>query len=135
MISAIHPGAVYAPAIRLLGPAMDASSCALGALGGFLLGWWSRGVTVVKEAPLPCNCHCSCVHQGDSTHSGSSWFGFTVYLIICLVILLLVGVGSAAALVCKISYTQRGSEQELAISVKGKSKGVLNPKRALQITD
>lgn len=112
---------------------MDAPSLAAGVLGGFLVGWWVRGLSEHREPPLPCNCHCSCVHQGDTTPS--NWFGPGFYIILLLVGLIVLAVGSFAALAFKISFTQKGAEQELAISVKGKSKGVFNPRRALEITN
>lgn len=111
---------------------MDATPLAGVSLAGFLVGWWLRGLSESKDPPLPCNCHCSCVHQGDNASTG--WFGPGAYLLLALVGCIFVAIGSFAALAFKISFTQKGAEQELAISVKGKSKGVFNPRKALEIT-
>lgn len=128
-------GAVYAPAIKAHCSAMELPSAILLALGGLAAGWWIRSVSEVKDIPAPCACHCSCVHQSDVAGSGSWAPSFWVSALICVLVTLLVGVGSVAALAFKISFTQKEGQQELAISVKGKSKGILNPQRALQITN
>lgn len=114
---------------------MELPSAILVALGGFAAGWWTRSVNEVKEVPAPCACHCSCIHQSDLPSTASWVPGFGVSALICVLVTLLVGVGSVAALAFKISFTQKEGQQELAISVKGKSKGILNPPRALQITN
>ena len=112
---------------------MDALSLAALSLIGIAAGWWLRALNEPKEAPLPCTCHCNCVQQGESS-TGSNW-GYTgVYLILVILICLALAVGSFAAVALKVSYTSKGSDQELAISVKGRSKGIINPPRSLQIT-
>ena len=103
-----------------------AVSCSL----SFVLGWWLRGCGIEKEIPAPCSCQCSCIHQPETPTPA---FGFGAYFFVSLLFLLCVALGSVAALVFKVSITQREGEQEFAFSVKGKSKGVFNPRRALQI--
>ena len=114
---------------------MELPSVLILALGGFASGWWSRSVCEVKEPPAPCTCHCSCVHQGDVAGSGSWAPSFGVTALLCALVTFLVGLGSVAFLAFKISFIQKEGQQELSFSVQGKSKGVFNPPRALQITN
>ena len=91
-------------------PAMELPCAILVALGGFAAGWWIRSVSEVKDIPAPCACHCSCVHQSDLAGSGSWAPSFWVSALICVLVTLLVGVGSVAALAFRdLLHPKRGA--------------------------
>ena len=99
------------------------SSSAMCVLAGVALGWVSRGWVPDKPAP----CHCAVSRASESNLSGI----WVTAFIICVIITLLVAAGSVLAV--KLTFVQNGDHREVAIQVKGKSKGVYNPRKALQI--
>lgn len=100
---------------------MDSGHFAVGAIG-FLAGWIYRSFNIEKPEQLPCKCECACVTQTSGESSGP-WGG---QLALCaLVIGICIIAGNAV---------NRGGEQEVAFSVKGRSKGVINPAKGFQIT-
>ena len=107
--------------------------CVVAGLIGCFAGWTLRGYFPDPREPVPCNCNCACHHQ--LSHTPSSWgpnSGFlTAIVIVCITVL------ANLALVFKVSWVSRGDESELALVVsqkgQGKSKGIFNSSRGLQI--
>jgi hypothetical protein len=104
------------------------------AFGSFLAGWFSRDWSSPRVAESTTKCICDCNWQGvvnqEGGSSGLSW------IVTGLVVLLLVAICGNAALALKISLKdpKTGSDKELTVSVKGKSKGFYGVARPLQIT-
>ena len=108
---------------------MDGSLIWIGALS-FCGGWLIRGAFEPKVDPPACACHCSCNIPSESTGS-FNWFVYTV-----LGVLLTVGVVLAtnAVLAFRVTVKSPQGEQELAVQLKGKSKGVYGASRGFQLT-
>ncbi|CAE7708857.1 AMY1.1 [Symbiodinium sp. CCMP2592] len=97
---------------------MDSGSLALGGLC-FLGGWVIRG-SLIPKAELPaCNCHCACA-QTDQPSKGESAYNYFIgfCFVACLAVI------SNAALALKVTVKGQSGEQEVALQIKGKSKGV-----------
>ena len=101
-------------------------SCSL----GVAIGWTLRGLFLERPECAACACNCHCLVSPSSESSGS-WLYFGI--LVCLV-LGIAAVVANFALAVKFSFSQKGDNSEVAIQVKGKSKGVYNPSRPLQIT-
>lgn len=108
---------------------MDSGHFAVGAIG-FLAGWIYRSFNIEKPEQLPCKCECACVTQASGESSGP-WGG---QLALCALVIGICIIAGNAVLACKVTFVNRGGEQEVAFSVKGRSKGVINPAKGFQIT-
>ena len=101
------------------------------AIAGLISGWYLKGLFPTVEEKIPCNCHCQCAHhvqqEGTST---PFWPGVILALFVGIL-----GLAANFVLAVRFTVSDKGQNREVAISVKGKSKGVYNPSRALQITD
>ncbi len=101
---------------------------------GFAVGYWFRSTSEVKPDPPACHCQCQCAGPsgGESgAGQGSAFWGLILTLVIGAVLVL-----SNVALVCKVSLrdTSTGTDREIQINVKGKSKGIHGASRGLSIT-
>ena len=108
---------------------MDSGHFAIGAIG-FLAGWIYRSFNIEKPEQLPCKCECACATQASGESSGP-WGG---QLALCALVIGVCIIAGNAVLACKVTFVNRGGEQEVAFSVKGRSKGVINPAKGFQIT-
>ena len=97
---------------------------------GFGIGWWTKSCYPDPVAPTPCTCECHCVHNGSLDNSSS--YGSTGVALALLVGL--IGLVANAALAFKVTVVSGSQGREVAFQVKGKSKGVYNPSRSLEIT-
>lgn len=110
---------------------MDGSHLVVG-IAGFAGGWLVR---FFNPAPVPvpvcppCRCERACAVTGLD-HSAGIGGGTILGVLACILVVL----AANAILVCKVSVTKKGGEQEFAFSVKGRSKGIVNPARAFQLT-
>lgn len=108
---------------------MDAWSVSL-TISGFVLGWWIRGLVPEKVEFPPCHCNCNCSHSASLDNPSWGQQNWGIILITFGVAVLLAN----TALACKITLTSKGEQREIAVSVKGKSKGVYGASRPFQIT-
>ena len=108
---------------------MDSGHLTIGVVS-FVAGWVYRSFSIEKAEPLPCKCECACINQASSENSGQ-WGG---QLALCALVLGVCIIAGNAVLACKVTFVNRGGEQEVAFSVKGRSKGVINPAKGFQIT-
>ena len=107
---------------------MDSSSSVWGAAGLFA-GWIIRGW--FRQDSPKCHCDCHCAHSYREKDSG--YPGALTLLAFLVSLCLITATGFAWAF--KVTVVKKGEEREVAVHLKGKSKGVYNPARALQITD
>ena len=107
---------------------MDAATVGL-FFGGTAFGWLVRGWFPDKQESPKCVCECHCAQPRSPETSGLGiWAVAGVILLTCLVL------GAAGfALAVKLTVVRRGEEREVAIHLKGKSRGVYNPAHPLQI--
>ena len=108
---------------------MDSGTLAFGGLC-FLGGWLIRGSLVPKAEAPACNCHCSCAQPelpGRSESAYSTFIGLC--LVACIVVI------SNAALALKVTVKGQSGQQEVALQIKGKSKGIYGSRRGLSLTD
>lgn len=96
---------------------------------GFAIGWGVKGLYPDRAAVVPCSCDCHCQHS--VIDSSSNWGQSGIFLAILVGIL---GLLANAALAFKVTVVSKGPGKEVAFSVKGKSKGIYNPSRGLEIT-
>ena len=84
---------------------------------------------IVRSSPAVCVCDCHCAVQRAAESSSSSVW------VVALIILCAIAILGAAgfALAVKLTFVHKGEEREVAIHLKGKSKGVYNPAKPLQI--
>ena len=88
--------------------------------GGQLWGWFVRGCFPDKaETPrCVCDCRCAVAHTAEET-------GLNFWIIAGIIFLTFLTLGTAAfALAVKLTVVRRGEEREVALRVKGKSRGV-----------
>ena len=109
---------------------MDAASGGY-ILAGVSVGWVLRGVFSDRQEQPRCVCVCDChcaVQRAAESSSSSVW-------VVALIILCAIAILGAAgfALAVKLTFVHKGEEREVAIHLKGKSKGVYNPAKPLQI--
>ena len=115
---------------------MDAASVGY-ILAGVSVGWVLRGVFSDRQEQPRCVCVCVCVCVCDchcavqrAAESSSSSVWVVALIILCAIAIL----GAAGfALAVKLTFVHKGEEREVAIHLKGKSKGVYNPAKPLQI--
>ena len=105
------------------------------AAAGFAAGYWARQSLETKpEQPA---CHCQCQWSGpvgqDQNQSGQ---GSTVWAVVLVLVIFAVLVLSNVALVCKVTLkdSSTGTDREIQINVKGKSKGIHGAQRGLALT-
>ena len=112
---------------------MDSTAIAIG-IASVLVGYWFRGLQIPDRVDPPaCNCVCRVEPVGVGTQSGASGFPYVACGLAFLAIL--VALLSNAALVLKVSLKDsKGTDRELQINVKGKSKGIYGSGRGLSIT-
>lgn len=113
--------------------AMDQWHALIGGIG-FALGYWFRNNSEIKPDTPACHCQCQCANPsvGESgSGQGSAFWGLALTLVIGAVLVL-----SNVALVCKVSLRDNttGTDREIQINVKGKSKGIHGASRGLSIT-
>ena len=114
------------------------SSHLLVAFTSFFVGYWSRsGVgsveKVVDNRPCHCVCSVSAPPTGENDSFSSSFSFWFISLILTVLAVVLIG---NVALVCKVSWKDNivGTDRELQVGFKGKSKGVYNASRGIAIT-
>ena len=107
---------------------MDSSS--LWACGlSFAAGWIVRGSFDSKPEIPPCACHCSCNNPIEGS-PGGSW---GVYSVVGLIITVGVVLAAIAVLALKVTVRSPQGEQEVAVHLKGKSKGIYGAPRGFQL--
>ena len=84
----------------------------------------------MQAEATPCHCNCKCAVQTE---------GSTTSFLPGIILAIVIGLARLAAnFVLAVKFTisdgAKGENREVAISVKGKSKGIYAPSRALQIT-
>ena len=108
---------------------MDASL--VGSLvAGVAIGWGLKACYPPSLECPPCNSRCACHHTTSS--DSSNWAGSDLLLLV--LVLVLAAVAANTALAFKVKLTSKGEEKEIAVSVKGKSKGIYGASRALAIS-
>ena len=105
-------------------------------IAGVCVGWWLRGLALVKEDPKPCVCQCSCQVPVSPVENSSNWFSQ-----IGLWVAIAVGLGGLAAnlaVAFRVTVVNRGDQKELSLAWTpqqkgGKSRGVFGSPKGLQI--
>lgn len=111
---------------------MDVTAVAVG-ITSVCLGYWVRGWQVPEKIDPPA-CNCICKIEPASVPAPAN-VGFPYLFCGLAVLIILVALLSNAALVLKFSFKDnRGTDRELQINVKGKSKGIYGGGRGLAIT-
>lgn len=116
---------------------MDLNGWVLAATS-FAGGWLIRGTWVDAPKPEPTACACNCQWSGspkvfpETSSNTNTLYGILFAVILCALAL----VYSNVALACRINLRGEtpGSERELTISVKEKSKGVKGASQGLALT-
>ena len=106
---------------------METSHCLIAAVA-FVGGWLLREVTTGHPDTPACNCHCACATVSPS--SSTSW---SVLFTSGVAFALLIVISTQAALIFKVSVKSGEGRQELALQVKGKSKGVYGAPTGFQL--
>ena len=101
---------------------------------GFAAGFWLRGASETKAEPAAC--HCKCQWSGPVGDSGQSGQSVTFWGIFLTLVVVSVLVLSNVALVCRVTLrdSSTGTDREIQINVKGKSKGIHGAQRGLSMT-
>ena len=114
------------------------SSHLLVAFSSFVVGYWSRSSAgsvekVVDNRPCHCVCSVSAPPTGENDSFGPSFSFWIISLILAVLAVVLIG---NVALVCKVSWKDNivGTDREVQLGFKGKSKGVYNASRGIAIT-
>ena len=108
---------------------MDTHVIVAGGLG-LAIGWQVRGQLTSPPECAPCGCSCQCIIPSQET--GGGWLGSGILGCLAVGLILL---AANFVLAFKVTFSQKGRSSEVALQVKGKSKGLYNPSRPLQITD
>ena len=106
---------------------MDTGHCLIAAVT-FVGGWLLREFTTGSPEASACNCHCTCASVGQP--SGTSW---SALLTGGIALALLIVISTQAALIFKVSVKSGEGQRELALQVKGKSKGVYGAQTGFQL--
>ena len=96
----------------------------------FATGWLIRGTFEPKPEAIPCACHCSCIHSGEA--SGNTGWG--IYGILGLLLTVGIVLATNAVLAFRVTVRSLQGEQEVAVQVKDKSKGIYDATKGFQLT-